>query len=370
MLRVDPIRINPTKMTDNDAKILFAYLDKHPDKPLLAQNRQYTVATNETTTTFKLSHNLVRRARKDGKVGMRYEVYLDNKEHILGQGSFRKAVAGIGNISLNKGICVYKPKSRVLKIRDYTMGESEKKREKRTYEIEKSIPHLHVKKPTFHHGFTFFGSSTTAMRRFKGKNLYQVLQDEELGEIKIDFEKRLNITLNILQALQKQSHDLNIIHRDIKPENIIIDIETDEVFIIDYEFSQHLDGDHAPEQSGTPIYMPIEQFSFSADNPQTQTAKIDVYAVGKTLADLWHATFPQETFFKAWQFAKINTDIDFSNSELFANKRQNNILKKLILNMTKAKADDRPDLQTAITMLEELTKKVAVKNTPSAALTK
>jgi hypothetical protein len=108
--------------------------------------------------------------------------------------------------------------------------------------------------------------------------------------------------------------------------------------------------------------MPKEQFHFYKIYPRT--VKTDNYAVGKTLAELWHAnplvnkTKPvvglseQITFFR---YAKKNTEYDYTN--FFSNGLSSEHveqLKNMLENLTRAIPDERWSIQQAVASLRSI----------------
>lgn len=47
------------------------------------------------------------------------------------------------------------------------------------------------------------------------------------------FEVKQNIMLQLIDAIQR-CHDRQIFHRDIKPENVLVDLDGEHVYIIDF----------------------------------------------------------------------------------------------------------------------------------------
>ncbi len=69
------------------------------------------------------------------------------------------------------------------------------------------------------------------IRKLAGKDLYRVLVEDK-GDCTISIERRLQIAINLVEAVQI-SLDANIVHRDIKPHNIIL-MPDDQIRLCDF----------------------------------------------------------------------------------------------------------------------------------------
>jgi serine/threonine protein kinase len=120
----------------------------------------------------------------------------------------------------------------------------------------------------------------------KGMIVMDVLPGQSLDKIieskKLTAAQRLDLSINLLKALQKY-HDDGYVHRDIKPGNIMIDVEHGmAVHILDHGISRKID---APDgkQVLTPLYVSPEMMGA----PDKAGIESDVYSMGRVLKELW-----------------------------------------------------------------------------------
>lgn len=151
----------------------------------------------------------------------------------------------------------------------------------REYILSAMTAHLHPKKPLM----VKPGIAGMVGRFIPGETLDKVIRKANLSIV-----KRLELSIAILEALQKQIHDHGILHRDIKPENFIIDVGSMTVKIIDLNLSRKindrfvvLDPDGKPRIFGTPLYMSSEMFHRRAPVDELS----DLCSVGHILSELW-----------------------------------------------------------------------------------
>jgi len=111
----------------------------------------------------------------------------------------------------------------------------------------------------------------------------------ELDRSKISFDDAINLTIQLLEALQ-YAHSQDIIHRDIKPGNIIV---TDDriLKVMDFGLARRMTDVSNLTQSGeivgTIAYLPPERFlGKSGDNTS------DLYSVGVLLYELLSGRLP------------------------------------------------------------------------------
>lgn len=99
-------------------------------------------------------------------------------------------------------------------------------------------------------------------------------------------QKKKDIFFNAALGIQ-DIHESGVIHRDIKPANILVSENHDNIFIIDFGESA-LTEDMASKKfdiKGDPFFLPLEVLK---QDPEVDSAKIDVYSLGCTMYKLQH----------------------------------------------------------------------------------
>lgn len=203
------------------------------------------------------------------------------KEHLAGQ--FSLEVVGEemvkGRVSSIKYVRVtysqYSSKSsvsRLIKIH-YCAEFAEQE-----YQTALFTRHMHLKKPVP----VFVDNEpcwANVMRYFQGEDLFRVIKDRALCTA----DDLLVMARNVLYAYKEQVQDRGIKHCDIKPENLII-TETNDVYIIDYEFALQGDVASIPNR-GTPGYIAKE-----LRDGKPASISSDIFAIGIVLAELLGAS--------------------------------------------------------------------------------
>jgi tRNA A-37 threonylcarbamoyl transferase component Bud32/tetratricopeptide (TPR) repeat protein len=104
------------------------------------------------------------------------------------------------------------------------------------------------------------------------------LADRLARERKLGVAEAVDITCAICDALVA-AHAAGVIHRDIKPANVLIGVGR-RIVLADFGIAAALAG-HAPDLSGTPVYMAPEQLRGEPATPVT-----DVYAAALVLYEM------------------------------------------------------------------------------------
>jgi serine/threonine protein kinase len=190
----------------------------------------------------------------------------------------------------------------------------------------------------------------------------------------LSYKERLILSRNILRALQEQIHDRGLLHRDIKPENIIVDLETMEVNFVDFGSSVKAKTKiNSGASIGTAQYMSAE--ALLGDAPID--SKSDISSIALTIAvSVWHAKarrFNQDFIEEEKRKTKKRGDIlrecyrlyaegDTNKvkelDELFNNididEDQKRSINSLIIRMISRKKEERPSLDEAMSILDDL----------------
>ena len=175
------------------------------------------------------------------------------------------------------------------------------------------------------------------------------------------FEKSDNITIdNTIRILSKVVklvkllHSHKIIHRDLKPDNIVIDEDTDNVCLIDFDLSFTIDSDYKHLHSELYFYFPPFINCYN-DNPDSFVKKYGKYKL-----------LNEDYYFKLYEEHSIKTitdnlykidvfgigisllDFFYNTREKLENDKRFNPLYELFLNMTNVNPELQFDLaQTA-----------------------
>lgn len=347
--------IDPAKMGEQESKSLAMWLESHAQMSLVNKECAYTFQSSPASYSysFKLSHQLLRRQRKPGKNGIRYEVL--SKE--LGRGNNGVVYLSIGTISIQNGLAVFKKKDRATK-EFYSDTDAAIE-----YEFTSKIPRIHVKPLTT--APSLFAprvklSSYMVEKYFEGSNLFAIIEAELSGNLLLSIDERIQLSLDILLAVQ-EVHDLQLIHRDIKPENIMVSKTTKSVTLIDFRYSKYMnDPNPSPESAGTLVTMPPEQFSAYPKEKQIYTDKSDCYAVGKSLAELWNAVAEinaesSVNYFKFYKFSLKDTIYDYSKSYLSGLSDQHAArIKDMLEQLTRSEPEDRWTIAQAVELLKQI----------------
>ncbi len=116
------------------------------------------------------------------------------------------------------------------------------------------------------------------------------------SELNLGWQLSEIATINLIQEILEIVsfvHSNGVIHRDIKPSNIIRRQSDGQLFLIDFGTVKEInEGDLTAETrtmaTGTPAYMPLEQFQ---GNPQLNS---DIYAVGMIAIQALTGVHPRE----------------------------------------------------------------------------
>lgn len=328
------------------------------------QRKPIALALAQNTSAIIYQHlksgdlTLLKRECKHGNRGIRYEIF--NSATPFAEGGVGKIYLSEGVIKLVDSQLTFKKKQRAIKYQSTSKAQQE-------YLVSKDLPLLGMKAPVISDTGQM---AYLVMRLFPGENLYEIIKKIKSGVIKVTSDRLIELTLNILQEIKAQVHNQNLVHRDIKSENIIVDLQTNAINLIDFEKSKKLlDPDHCPENGGTVITMPQEQFDPCKKEIPRYSIKADSYSVGKTLAELWHArpkvdihakTYPHidhriKSYLFYFSFASKDTEFDYQKfragdlSEKHAAQ-----IKVTLEQLTRALPDNRWSIDQAIAVFQKI----------------
>ncbi|MEN8152545.1 MAG: serine/threonine-protein kinase [Acidobacteriota bacterium] len=123
------------------------------------------------------------------------------------------------------------------------------------------------------------GSAFIVMKYIKGKNLKYFIKEPK----NIRLEIAPKIAMNMSKVLS-YIHKNQIIHRDIKPANILIEDETQKIYLADFGIARSATSKTLTQSGsimGTPYYISPEQIK-----GKTVDQRSDIYALGATLFEL------------------------------------------------------------------------------------
>lgn len=352
MLRKNIGNINIEDMSETERVVIGAFL-KNLRPTLLKKSTNYSINVSGVIYEFSFTNNLILRARKEGKEGFRYEV-IDKK---LGKGSNGTVYLSRGTLQTNASIASFKQKLRAVKKFDSSTDASIE------YDYSILAPHLHAKPVTKIDGMALVDASYMTEAYMPGKNLYIIIQEEKHSAPRYTTDERIQLSINILAAIQDQAHKLGLIHRDIKPENLMIDHLN--VNVIDYRYCKKTDDSSSkPDPGGTFITCPPEQFYYCPSKLQKYTLKSDSYAAGKTLSELWRAKAEVNSIKTRTRLQTIG--IFFAYAQKDTHYKYNKFLtgdltpehatqiKNMFEQLSRTKPEDRWTLDQAISCLKQI----------------
>lgn len=351
MQRQDIERIDPANMAKEQQRRLGEFLKSNEHENLVDARYTHNIMHyNETSIyRFKLNNHLLRRQRKEGKEGARFEVVSNT----LGSGGEATVYLSIGTISEQNGLAVFKPKMRVIKEFYIKPLASESE-----YHYTFKMAEMHIKPLV--HTFSIFKSNRNAPAAYlikkyiPGKNLREITT-AEMTMPQLNTDQIIQLSIDILLAIQ-DLHRLHLIHLDIKPQNIIVDDESKKPTLIDLSYCQDLNDSERKQRNwiGTPMTMPQEQFK-----NKPCTVKTDCYSAGKTLAELWGAVPEAKKGFLSYSRLKLYSLAD--TKYLYTSFREGDLsdshaarIKTMLEQLTRSNPEDRWTLEQAISSLQNI----------------
>lgn len=265
-------------LTELESRVLGAALSQYH---FLYPTKKYDVIIDNRPYVVTTKYPIARRTRGRSNQ-IRYEIYAP--EYSKGAGSFNEVFRVIGTLFpiLTGGVMLKKFKQRLMRkggpIPDKIMEFQS--------DVGKDVKHLHIKNTSVDKKE---GSTYTVVEEMEGENLIH----QRAAFQSLNAEQLLQLTINLIRALQEQVHDYGLVHRDIKPDNIIGDLKNLAVNIIDYETAipNELIQD-VNERCGTLVYVAPEQIQKHRISEQS-----DIYSLGATLGIPWRIKSPRLNFY-------------------------------------------------------------------------
>lgn len=310
-------------LDEEDKKILARLLTQYP-LSYFTNKISYKVFLNDDIYQIKLKQPIIRRPKKK---------YADKTIEIvgqtLGQGSFGQVCeieASLDPVDLKTFSLKIKPKDeqRVVKFLRvttawepantthgsfcYLVGTAKEKILNETNNMKQIKPTFKTKDPVFSaSNVSFF-----VMKRIEGDDLEDHKKNIASKKIAFSLKDHIEIILGVLKEVD-DVHKKGFLHRDIKPANILVDAVKRNVTLVDYSFASKIE-DLLTKKTpcGTPGFMAPE---IRKNEQAIYSEKSDIYAVGKTLRDLWevclaHISAEEKKYLQ--QYAqKIRNAIDY-----------------------------------------------------------
>jgi serine/threonine-protein kinase LegK1 len=286
LISIDPAKIYKANLTASAMEALHEFIEHQHINDIWFMNQPYNYNYKNTQYIFCFTRTLLRRQRKNGKEGDRFEIF-DSSSDPLGQGGYASVYPLLGTIRFEAGKPILKvDKNRIVKIEHH----DEYDRSNcvvQEYNHLLHVSHLAVKPPVF---ISNQGKqSLLVMKRADGFALEKIVHPIKRRDIahlipNLTVAKRLEITLAIINAVKEQVTDKGLVHRDLKPGNMMIDLSQSppKVTIIDY--GNAITGEKQEyHRVGTTAYRAPEVYR---ELPK-YTEKSDAYSVGRILSYVW-----------------------------------------------------------------------------------
>ena len=352
-------------MKNDDAMILAALLKQQGklNKPVQYASDKYYVELIDSATkqqkrfVVQLTHDIVKRMTTNHKTNSqepRYSVY--DSSHYINKGQFGRIYDVVGTLMFvdDGSVKIKMHKERVMKVQEYSTNrtlvrdaQNAKERIESEAALSQSTPHMHSKP------LTIDEKKKTAyllMKKFSGSTMSGILENDARGYRSLSSNERLQLSVQLLHALQYQIHESGLIHRDVKPDNIIVDLKTMNVNIIDLGLSRR-QVDHDNQFPGTPDYAAPEVHNEACEPDQVS----DTYSIGLVIGMLWGA-----------EFVKLNNKRSYDVSKMCVGKDINDLemseIKKTVLGLIEEDRSKRLPISDAINSINTIITDRLLKN--------
>jgi serine/threonine-protein kinase LegK1 len=360
-LVIEPTTIHELSSANIEAtEALRSFLETNKTEGTWVSHEDYNYTYNEINYQFNFTQSILKRKRKEGKTGVRFDVY-DPDKVALGKGGYGVVYPIIGTIGFHAEKTVFKSGAhRVVKIENHGQKDQSDAIRKE-YQGLVRAGHLHVKPPVFTDD-PDGKKSYLVMDYVPGVALEKILHPVKRADIidqipELTVAKRLELTLAILNAIKAQVVDKKLMHRDIKPGNLIVDfgVSPPKVTVIDYGFNLE-EGEQDHRRLGTRAYRAPESF---VDHPLYST-KSDVYSVGRVLSYLWgddHQNYYISRD-KEWNDIKNKSTNEhlFHDPDIkfFLGKEQQRQIRECLNQMLSEDSNMRPTIEESITQFSQI----------------
>ncbi|MBL7479273.1 Dot/Icm T4SS effector kinase LegK1 [Legionella bononiensis] len=361
------ITINPEQFynwnagTSNDELVLNSFLQSSASEGVWHSKQSYEYTFNNTHYKFNFTQSFIKRQRKEGKSGYKVSIF-DTSKTPLGKGGYAVVYPIISTfIRYDEGqIHAKSGRPKLVKIQDHSEID---KTQSIHNEYEKLVQagHLRVKKPIFSE-YAHGKKSYLIIEQAQGYNLEQILNPQKRKRIndkipRLSIDKRLGLTIAILNAIKSQVMDRKLVHRDIKPGNIMIDLNQDppKVILIDYGFAID-QGQQDFRRLGTRAYRSPESFK----SKPIYTTSSDIYSAGRVLSYLWGDDHQNYYIRRSKEYDYIKTKstneqlFSLPEIQLYLDEVDQNKIKGCLNRMLAEHPLERPSIDEVITLFSNI----------------
>jgi serine/threonine-protein kinase LegK1 len=293
MVRTVALQVKPTNLStwchDDSQKreALKLLFNSGKENSVWHADTNYKYTYKSVHYNFTFSQSVIKLPPKMGKNHCRYKIF-DLTVKPLGKGGYGTTYPLAGSIKFKSEDLTVKIDSKeVVKIQEHPTNVRLGSVYNEFTALDKA-GHLNACSPVFSED-SEGKKSYLIMDYAQGIPLENILHPEKSANLdqnlpELTIEKRIELSLAILNAIKTQVTDRDLIHRDIKPGNMLVDLNTSppKVTIVDYGFAISMDKQDY-RRLGTRAYRSPESFN---DNP-LYTSKSDIYSAGRVLSYIW-----------------------------------------------------------------------------------
>lgn len=344
------LTIHPKTMSKEDS-IILADLFKQFDHlsvfdPGVYIHKFTDPETNESETySITLEEKIIKRPSEHAPLENRYEVFSEIE--LVGAGGFSEVypvICTLEPLDYNNGLLVKTYKDRVVKKQHHTQDElpfAEKE-----YQLTKQAGNVHAKKPAIAEGEDDEFTSYTVMRKLKGTDLMDILNQLYTETINLSTYKRLTIAMLLLKKIE-ELHQHGIIHRDLKPDNVMLEIDDNNSFeLFDYGLSKFINEVDLDEAQGSVGYIAPEVMRGEGTDE-----KSDLFSAAIIIGMLWFADpiQDQDVIEAFYSFPNL-----FKDKSVDLTYLEKSLLTTMLQHMTLSEQAARPTVKEALNQLTAL----------------
>ncbi len=206
------------------------------------------------------------------------------------------------------------------------------------------------------------------MNVLPGRDLSDIIDDNDSGDEKLDIETLINITRELFLAYREIIYKNNLIHRDLKPENIRYDKTEGKIYFFDFAFAEKIN-ECDNKILGTPEFLDPDTVYKKIPGVPKHSTDSDTHALGKILLLVWNRQLnvdvvnyfnelreeinkqkhPEPSLIYNWSKKLENESLNFKMKEQYS---QFNFILDLVRNLIQCEPDKRCSLDEAIEFLE------------------